>query len=75
MAKIKLHNKGQKIIAINGEPLLPGNTVEVDFSFLKTPVIDSLIRQGFLESNAQQPSKPAPSTNNDGGAKTETPNT
>lgn len=52
--KIKVFNKGQKIVAINGSPVLPGETIEMTEAETKSPVIASLIRQGFLETNASQ---------------------
>lgn len=75
--KIKVFNKGQKIIAINGKALLPGNSVEVAENVIKIPSIASLIRQGFLETNvtAKAPNTNGGSDAGSGNSGSETPNT
>ncbi len=49
MAKVKVHNKGKKIVVIDGVQLLPNDTKEIEDTVLKIPAVKSLINRGFIE--------------------------
>lgn len=45
---MKVTNKSRKIIAINGEPLLPGTDMELPEGFQKHPAIIDYLEKGIL---------------------------
>ncbi len=45
---MRIINKSRKIVSINGEPLLPGNTVELDKGMEKNPVVAHYLAKGIV---------------------------
>lgn len=81
MAKVKVHNKGKKIVVIGGVQLLPNDTKEIEDTVLKIPAVKSLINRGFIElaSRGNNGGNNGGNTNNGknnggNGSKTDTPN-